>query len=229
MHHPPTQRAASEATPKPLPDSSPTNGRDNPLRRVHLGCFDRSAPGWYNTDITPHQFVARIPLLATALHRLGWMTEERHEQHRRGVFRDVHYLNVRRRFPFRDDSVEAYFSSHMLEHLPIFDAKRALQEIYRTLLPSGFVRFVLPDLEIAVERYDREDPVGFLEMVFSNHAPTGEKNRHHWMYTAPYLERMLREVGFQFVWLQAYRKSHYRPFIDLDNRPENSFYMEAQK
>jgi hypothetical protein len=49
------------------------------------------------------------------------------------------------------------------------------------------------------------------------------------MYTAPYLERMLREVGFQFVWLQAYRKSHYRPFIDLDNRPENSFYMEAQK
>ena len=37
---------------------------------LHLGCFDRPIPGWVNTDITPHLFIARVPLLPRAMHAL---------------------------------------------------------------------------------------------------------------------------------------------------------------
>ena len=55
-------------------------------RRLHLGCFDQVFPGWVNTDITPHIFIARIPGLAWLLYRAGMMSEQRYEQHKKRVF-----------------------------------------------------------------------------------------------------------------------------------------------
>jgi hypothetical protein len=43
------------------------------MPNLHLGCLDRPVDGWVNTDITPHIFVARIPLAARILRRLGAM------------------------------------------------------------------------------------------------------------------------------------------------------------
>jgi hypothetical protein len=46
-------------------------------RKLHLGCFDQVFPGWVNTDITPHIFVARVPGLAWLLYSAGMMSDQR--------------------------------------------------------------------------------------------------------------------------------------------------------
>lgn len=197
--------------------------------KVHLGCFDCPVEGWYNTDITPHVFVTRVPLLPTLLYAAGRMTEARYAQHRKGVFRRVHYLDVRKRFPFADSSVDAFFTSHMLDQIYIFEALEALAEIRRTLKKGGYVRIVLQNLDDAVRIYDAEDPREFLKRVFQSDLPTSGKNQHHWMFTPSYMADLLTETGFRNIEEKQFRETDFPPFAELDNRPEHSFYVEAQK
>ena len=197
--------------------------------KVHLGAFDQPADGWYNTDVTPHLFLARIPGLPRLVHVAGLMSRERLLQHRKGIFRKLHYLDITRRLPFRDNFVEAYFAGHVLEHLYIFETRHALSEIYRTLVPGGFVRLVLPDLELGLKLFDTQRPETFLRFLFENETPGLKKNQHRWMFTSPYLESLLRAAGFQAIWHCRYRESRYPAFEPLDSRPKESLYIEAQK
>jgi hypothetical protein len=86
-------------------------------KKLPLGCFEMPIPGWINTDITPHLWVARIPSIARLLWRMGRISDERYYQHRRGLFRAIRYINVAMRFPYPDNCFGAIFSSQLLEHL----------------------------------------------------------------------------------------------------------------
>jgi len=196
---------------------------------VQLGCFNQPADGWYNTDITPHIFIAKIYGLPYLLKIFNILTIERYDEHKKKVFNNVHYLNLLKKLPFKDNSINAYFSSHVLEHLTISKSKILLKEIYRTLKHKGYIRFVLPDLEYAISIYNKNNPEPFLNMVFENQNNSLLKNQHKWMFTFPYMMNLLKEVGFEKIWKFEFKHSNYLPFMELDNRPENSFYIEAQK
>ncbi|MDD8038428.1 MAG: methyltransferase domain-containing protein [Acidobacteriota bacterium] len=197
--------------------------------RVQLGCFDRPADGWLNTDITPHIRITRVFGLPWLLFRFGLIDRLRLDQHRASVFSRVKKLDLRKTFPFADGAVEAFFCSHVLEHLYLFQTRAVLDEVRRCLKPGGFARFVLPDLDAAVRLYRKENPDDFLQVLFQRDSPAAEKNRHKWMYTAPSFIALLREHGFDDVRERGYRDSGYPPFLPLDNRPEDSFYVEAVK
>ncbi|RJQ83020.1 MAG: methyltransferase domain-containing protein [Desulfobacteraceae bacterium] len=57
----------------------------------------------------------------------------------------AHDLN--RSIPFSDDSFDAVYHSHLLEHLPKNRAPVFITECYRVLKPDGILRVVVPDLE----------------------------------------------------------------------------------
>jgi predicted SAM-dependent methyltransferase len=196
--------------------------------KLHLGCFDQRKPGWYNTDITPHLFVSRIPFAATFLHAVGKMNAERLQQHRDGVFGQVHYLNVSKRFPWKDNSAEAVFSSHMIEHLHPSVAKHMLSESLRVLKPGGVCRIVAPSLRWALSMYCEKDPSRFLAAFFE-HDHTNPKNRHMWMYTEQSLSSLMSEVGFTDVSVESFQKGRLPDLEQMDNRPENSIYVEGLK
>lgn len=196
---------------------------------LHLGCFDHVVPGWHNTDITPHIWIARVPMLAWVVRRAGLMTAERYEQHRSGTFRKVHYLNARRRFPFPDGSVRAVFSSHFLEHLFEDEARACLAEILRVLGPGGICRLGVPDLDRIVSEYDAKHPEGFLQRVFENSDRRSAKNVHHWHYNEHSLTRLLHEVGFKEAYRCAYRAGLCPDVELLDNRPEETLFVEGSK
>lgn len=196
---------------------------------IQLGCFNQPAEGWYNTDITPHILISKIYGLPFILNKVGKMTNERYLDHKTGIFKKVHYLNLLNKLPFNNNSINAYFSSHVLEHLPLEYTKSLLKEIFRTLKVKGYLRLVLPDLEYAISIYNKTNPEPFLKMIFENQTSPLSKNQHKWMYTFPYMKNLLNEVGFTNILKLNFKQSNYLPFIDLDNRPGNSFYIEAQK
>jgi predicted SAM-dependent methyltransferase len=196
--------------------------------KLHIGCFDTPKDGWYNTDITPHIYVSRIPFAARILRLGGKLNDQRYQQHRDKVFRNVHYLDVSKRFSFQDNSVEAVFSSHLIEHLSCDVARHMLSESLRVLKPGGVCRVVAPSLSWALSLYDEEHPEAMLDAIFE-HDHANPKNRHQWMYTESSLSRLMGEVGFADVRKCRYREGRLPDIEAMDNRPENSIYVEGVK
>jgi SAM-dependent methyltransferase len=67
----------------------------------------------------------------------------------------VKYLDIRRRLPFEDVSVDVCYAAHVLEHLRRTDARALLAECYRVIRKEGIIRLVVPDLESVVRDYLR--------------------------------------------------------------------------
>jgi predicted SAM-dependent methyltransferase len=198
------------------------------LRKLNFGCFDQVVDGWVNTDITPHIFIARIPLAAMLFRKLGLMTATRYEQHRAGLFRKVRYLNLRKRFPFLDSSFDAAFSAHVLEHLYREDAEHCMRELYRILRKNGVLRVSVPDLDEAVRNYDPQHPDVLLDLIY-NSAQERDKNRHHWMYNHVSMSQLLLAAGFEKVERRSFREGLCPDLEVIDNRPIGSLFIEAIK
>jgi len=198
------------------------------MRNLNIGCLGEVVDGWYNTDITPHIFIARVPGAATLLRAFGMMTAERYDEHSRGIYARVHYLNATKPFPFPNATFDNAFSSHMLEHLYRDDAASFAHEVHRVLKPGGVFRVIVPDLDLLVQAYDSENPERLLQKVYEN-TQKRDKNRHHWMYTAASLHKLLATAGFATVERCTYRKGRCPDLDKLDNRPDESLFMEGVK
>lgn len=166
--------------------------------RLNLGCGPRAVTGWTNVDYALGARLGRIPLLGPAL---------------AGAFeaqwdRDIVIHDLTKRFPWPDDSIEACYSSHTLEHLSREDGRRFLAETHRVLKPGGIVRIVVPDLDCLVAHYRAGEvrSVEFVEklgVLYSNHK-TGLKRAlsplvefpHRCMYNTQDLVALLDELGF---------------------------------
>jgi len=109
-----------------------------------------------------------------------------------------------------DQTFDAIWSSHNLEHLDAHDVPMALKEFIRVLIPSGFALITCPDLaEIAplvakgrLEQHLYTSPAGPitpLDVLFG-HAKAIEAGnvfmRHNTGFTEERLGRVLIEAGF---------------------------------
>ena len=197
----------------------------NDPTKLHFGCFNCPRDGWLNTDVTPHIHVARVPGLAWLLHKAGKLTDERLDEHRRGVFRRVRYLDVSRRWPFHSSSMVAIYSSHVFEHLPLQAARNCLREARRCLHDDGLLRLSLPDLDRCISEYRPEESLSWATTFFEANERS-EKNMHHFMYNFESLRKLLQEAGFSRVVRRDYRVGECPDVEHLDNRP-GSLFVEA--
>ncbi|HYF62274.1 MAG TPA: methyltransferase domain-containing protein [Herpetosiphonaceae bacterium] len=200
-----------------------------PSDKLHLGAYHIVYEGWLNTDVTGQLWIARVPGLAGLLFKLGRMSPENYRRHREGLFKQIRYLNVGKRFPFPDNTFRYVFSSHMLEHLYPDEAEFCLREIHRVLRPGGLVRTVLPDLDQIVASYDPRNPAATLESVFQGDSRrTHERARHWWHYNETSLRALLERIGFSQIERCAYRQGRCADVEIIDSRPL-SLFMEAVK
>ena len=65
----------------------------------------------------------------------------------------VHPFDFRRGLPAPSDSIEACYSSHVLEHAQPEEATFLVQECFRVLRSGGIIRLVVPDLEAIARLY----------------------------------------------------------------------------
>jgi len=97
---------------------------------------------------------------------------------------EVIKYDIRSGLPFRDNSFDAAYHSHVLEHLTPEQGEALIKECYRVLKPGGILRIVVPDLEQISRIY--------LEMLTKawNGDKASEKN-YEWM-KLELLDQMVR-------------------------------------
>jgi predicted SAM-dependent methyltransferase len=128
---------------------------------------------------------------------------------------------LRKRLPWSDNSFDAVFSSHLLEHLHRQEALSLLKEAHRVLVPGGLCRMLVPDLRAIVIEYMNEGTVegdvGVADdparrmcrrllmrnetpprrgMLYRAYTAMTDFHDHKWMYDGPSLVKLMSEAGF---------------------------------
>ena len=154
-------------------------------------------------------------------------------------------LNNFTKFPI--DNVDAYYTSHTLEHLSARAIKRVLAECYRTLKRGGRIRAVVPDIDVGIGWY-LSNP----NKLTSKEAPT-KPNEYpdtalgylmSWFYTPDKVLTGGHKMAFNFKLLAFYlmgagfvniKKMFYNECSkiftgkDIERYKEFSLYVEATK
>jgi SAM-dependent methyltransferase len=142
--------------------------------KAHLGCGQKHYfPGWVNVDA--NILTAKIDLWA----------------------------NLEDGLPFRDNSVERFYSFHVIEHLPDAALSRFFREMYRSLIPGGAIRVGGPNIDNACRKLLENDLSWFPEFPDPRASIGGRfanflfcRNEHLTALTASYLEELAVAAGF---------------------------------
>lgn len=199
--------------------------------RVNVGSGLHVAPGWIHVDGNIHTLMAGSPrfvlrLLHRAANTVQWLPADEYVDRLKGhAF--VHF-ELERGLPFDDGTVDFLYSSHVLEHFFRADGERLVAEIHRVLRPGGIARLCVPDLEHAVRLYRDGAREEFLSYFFTP-SEHGYYRRHRYMYDFTLLRDVLEGAGFRSIERRAYREGRVPDLDRLDNRPEETLYVEAEK
>lgn len=201
----------------------------SPLK-VNVGSSIMAADGWANIEGSVHALVAGGPVpLMRLLYRKSsfrnWCTEDTYVRQLSTKY-FIHH-NIEYGLPFRDGSVDFIYSSHTLEHLTRAVAERTAVEMHRVLKTGGRCRICVPDLAYAVSMYESGRKEEALAYFFSEKRQP--EAQHHYMYDFELLEALLLKAGFSSVERCSYREGRVPDIDQLDNRPEETLYVEASK
>lgn len=116
-----------------------------------------------------------------------------------------------------DDSVEAVFAEHFLEHLPVGKAVDFLLEVRRVLEPTGWLRLSTPNLDWVWKTHYRleateEEKRAFAVMM--NRAFHGWE--HKFLWNRETLTRALEAVGFDDLHWCRYGQSDLEVFRGIE-------------
>jgi YD repeat-containing protein len=119
---------------------------------INLGSSARVAPGWNNLDFSWLIRLGRHRRLCAWLHKMGLLNDQRFERILRLDPAMIRW-DLRRGIPFRENTFDVAYHSHLLEHIDREDAAAFLRECFRVLKPQGILRVVVPDLEMLAREY----------------------------------------------------------------------------
>ena len=200
--------------------------------KVNIGCGDGwSREGWLGMD-----------------YRARRMVYEKKEGAHRGY--DIDW-NVLWGLPFGNETVEAIYMSHVLEHFTYNESCFITAECFRVLRRGGRMRVVVPDLDLYVTKFVEgnlpffKNPRiaggfwlgnltdAFLMNFYSD--PSYNNNCHKYAYNFENLSHRLRQQGFGMIERSAYMTSRWSEFnhsdFDSSNQdvPAFSLYVDAEK
>jgi predicted SAM-dependent methyltransferase len=141
--------------------------------------------------------------------------------------RAVIKLDLTAPLPVPDDTLEAVYSEHFIEHIERAQAQRLLAECHRVLKPGGVLRISTPDLRTIVDHYVAGRVDFWHDMHWRPETPARMLNEsmrewgHRFLYDADELLAALRAAGFQRVERQAWRASAHPDLAGLECRPDH--------
>ncbi|MEO2012814.1 MAG: methyltransferase [Fuerstiella sp.] len=202
---------------------------------VQFGCGLSAPEQWRNFDASPTLRFEQIPVLGRVYSR------------NRERFPDsVEFGDIVSGLPVTSGSCKGVYCSHVLEHLALEDFRVAIQNTSEMLQSGGCFRFVLPDLEDAIDRY-KSDSTSDAAFGFMQDTILGKEKRnrgisaflsewlgnyqHLWMWDYKSIVRELRDVGFVNVRRAYFGDSEDTMFnlTEDETRWENALGVECQK
>lgn len=207
---------------------------------LNLGSGQKSVKNYVCIDKSPRLLLSKLPLnksLSAFLER----------NYKTPWDKEIKYMDVRK-LRFSEQSVSNIYSSHLLEHLYLYEARKLLEDCYRFLKPGGVLRLALPDYHEFILQYvsnQAKDPVEayfifessllswplerqkFLEKLRSN--VFGRLHVHKWHPTPFIVKKFLEETGFVNITEYPYCVGTIPDLIAVENRDSGTFYLEATK
>ncbi len=225
-------------------------GRD-PRLRVNLGAGLQQREGWISYDRSRAVYFARSRFLKRVV-RLAHSLRLTSKQQPLPWPPDTRVHDLTSGIPHASGSVDAIYSSHMLEHVEPKDAQFILRECHRVLKPGGVLRVVVP-LKAAARAYTEGDrgyfpseapTIGdaFVETLYLRRASQGnlleravrrglrtDDDGHKWMYDAESLTLRVHQAGFRDVERVNAGVGRDSETAQLDSRSPQHVHLEAFK
>lgn len=182
-------------------------------------------------------------MLAKVLYRLGFLENSQYQFVCFARENTIEYGDATKGLQISEATVDAIYTSHMLEHLDRNEGAKFLAEAFRILRPNGIIRIAVPDIKKQIEKYlEVRDADAFIEgTLLSDPRPksivqrvrlllVGTRN-HQWMYDGESLSKLLKKFGFINVEIMppGQSKIHEPGSLDLQERLSESVYVEAVK
>jgi predicted SAM-dependent methyltransferase len=127
---------------------------------------------------------------------------------------------------------------HALCELPYLEVLPALRELRRVLEPGGTLRLGLPDLDRAIAAYVKAEARYFTIPDSETPNLSGKfivqmtwYGTNRMMFTAEFARELLERAGFQNITscVLGWTASDCPEIVDLDNRPNETLFIEARK
>lgn len=199
---------------------------------VNLGCGLTVSPGWINVDASLNALLAGSPILVSKLlYKLSGSNRYYSEYEYCTLLKNNRFIfhDLARSLPFKKNSIDFFYSSHFIEHLFLEDAKKLLKSCHESLKDGGVIRIAVPDLAYAIEQYHQGKKRQMLENYFFVNDLHSYLARHKYMYDFNLLEEELSNIGFKKITQCNFREGRVPGLEDLDNRPEETLFVEATK
>lgn len=210
--------------------------------KLNLGCGPNGLDGWLNYDwgilalLSKFRLLRRLFFLVKILPKeydLPWPA--------------IKLVDIRKKFPQADKSVQYVYCSHVLEHFEQWQTFNILKECRRVLTKNGWIRIVVPDIEKLIEIYQKDQkkrsfrPAQRLCRLWwgydKDSLPTGFWGRtvrtfirdHKWHYDKKEMEYLLKLAGFSRIKVQRFKKGEVLDLdkLDLLEQKNHSLYIEA--
>ena len=207
------------------------NTVSNNIKKVNLGCGMHCLSGWLNIDGSLTSLLGtNIDVLNKLLYKVAGSSAYYDFNHFNDIIKNkkLYWRNLSDGIPLNDNSIDVVFSSHFLEHLTKNDGQQLLSDIYRILKPGGLVRILVPDLDLAIQRFNKGEINETLDLFFYT-SEECDFSAHKYNYTFGSLKNKLEEIGFIGVVKQSHKKGECPDIEYLDIYPDHSLYVEAKK
>ena len=200
--------------------------------KINLGCGLTVAPGWLNIDGSLNALVAHYPrIIKKTIFRFSGSSNHYSIDQYINILdsNSFYFHNLAYGLPIKDSKACYCYTSHLLEHLTKQQGEYLIKEIFRVLKPNGLVRIIVPDLEFAVGLYGKGQKKRMLNDFFFVDLYGSYFARHKYMYDFQLINEALEQCGFINIIRYGYQQGNMPDIEILDNQPEVSLYIEAQK
>lgn len=193
---------------------------------VQYGCGKCAPDNWINFDISPTLRLERLPIIGRFFTRKEW-----------GAYpKNVRIGDILKGLPnIKDNSCDAVYCSHVLEHLPYYDLQIALKNTYNMLKKDGVFRLVVPDMEVYVNTYLQNKKDGDRwacnRLISSTLMANYEKpksiihklsksignSKHLWNYDFDSMSLELEKAGFKDIRRAELNDSENKDFLAVED------------